>query len=91
MSTPYTPQLLAPTEKAKTVDGYMIEMKGFASVTGSAAMNQRLSEHRARNVTNILLQQGRVPLTRIYLYQGLARIMQKFLAGSNSQRCSSQK
>ena len=61
----YTPQLLALTEKAKTVNGYMIEVKGFASATGSAAMNQKLSEDRAGNVTNILIQQGRVPLTRM--------------------------
>jgi OOP family OmpA-OmpF porin len=61
----YTTQLLALTEKAKTVDGYMIEVKGFASATGSRAMNQKLSEDRASNVTTILLQQGRVPLTRM--------------------------
>lgn len=61
----YTTQLLALTGKAKTVNGYMIEVKGFASATGSAAMNQKLSEDRADNVTTILLQQGRVPLTRM--------------------------
>ena len=61
----YAPKLLALTEKAKTVDGYIIEVKGFASATGNAAMNQKLSEDRASNVTNILLQQGRVPLTRM--------------------------
>jgi OmpA-OmpF porin, OOP family len=61
----YTPQLLALTEKAKTVDGYMIEVKGFASATGNAALNQKLSEDRANTVTNILLQQGRIPLTRM--------------------------
>ncbi len=61
----YNPQLLALTQKAKTIDGYMIEVKGYASATGSAALNQRLSEDRANNVTNMLLQQGRVPLTRM--------------------------
>jgi OmpA-OmpF porin, OOP family len=61
----YTPQLLALTEKAKAVDGYMIEVKGYASATGNAALNQRLSEDRADNVTNILLQQGHIPLTRM--------------------------
>jgi OmpA-OmpF porin, OOP family len=61
----YNSQLLALTEKAKTIDGYMIEVKGFASSTGSAAMNQKLSEDRAHGVTNILIQQGHVPLTRI--------------------------
>lgn len=61
----YNSQLLALTEKAKTIEGYMIEVKGYASVTGSAALNQKLSEDRANNVTNLLLQQGKVPLTRM--------------------------
>ena len=61
----YTSQLLALTEKAKSIDGYMIEVKGYASATGSAAINQKLSEDRANNVTNILLQQGHIPLTRM--------------------------
>jgi OmpA-OmpF porin, OOP family len=61
----YTPQLMALVEKAKTVNGYMIEVKGYASSTGNAASNQKLSEDRASNVTNILLQQGKVSLTRM--------------------------
>jgi OmpA-OmpF porin, OOP family len=61
----YNSQLLALTDKAKTINGYMIEVKGFASATGGAAMNQKLSEDRANNVTNILLQQGKVSLTRL--------------------------
>jgi OmpA-OmpF porin, OOP family len=61
----YTSQLLGLTEKAEKINGYMIEVKGYASATGSAALNQRLSEDRADNVTNILLQQGKVPLTRM--------------------------
>jgi len=61
----YPPQLLALTEKAKTINGYMIEVKGYASSTGNTASNQKLSENRANNVTNILLQQGKTPLTRM--------------------------
>jgi len=61
----YAPQLVALAEKAKNVQGYMIEVKGYASVTGSAATNQQLSEERADSVANILLQQGHVPLTRM--------------------------
>jgi OmpA-OmpF porin, OOP family len=61
----YNSQLLALTNKAKDVNGYMIEVKGYASATGSPAMNQKLSEDRANNVTNFLLQQGKVPLTRM--------------------------
>jgi OmpA-OmpF porin, OOP family len=33
--------------------------------TGSVALNQKLSEDRAQNVTSILLQQAKVPLTRM--------------------------
>jgi outer membrane protein OmpA-like peptidoglycan-associated protein len=61
----YTPQLMALVEKAKPINGYMIEVKGYASSTGNAASNQKLSEDRANNVTNILLQQGKVSLTRM--------------------------
>jgi OmpA-OmpF porin, OOP family len=61
----YTSQLMALVEKAKTINGYMIEVKGYASSTGNAASNQKLSEDRADNVTNILLQQGKAPLTRM--------------------------
>jgi outer membrane protein OmpA-like peptidoglycan-associated protein len=61
----YNSQLGALAEKAKNINGYMIEVKGYASVTGSTALNQKLSEDRAQNVTSILLQQGKVPLTRM--------------------------
>jgi OmpA-OmpF porin, OOP family len=61
----YASQLLALAQKAKTIEGYMIEVKGYASSVGSAALNQRLSEDRASNVTNILLQQANIPLTRM--------------------------
>jgi outer membrane protein OmpA-like peptidoglycan-associated protein len=58
-------QLLALAEKAKTVDGYVIEVSGYASSAGSASLNQKLSEDRASNVTNILIQKGHIPLTRM--------------------------
>jgi OOP family OmpA-OmpF porin len=61
----YNPQLVTLSEKAKTVKGYMIEVKGFASASGSVALNQKLSGQRAENVTNILLQQGHIPLTNL--------------------------
>jgi outer membrane protein OmpA-like peptidoglycan-associated protein len=61
----YNPQLMALVEKAKAINGYMIEVKGYASSTGNAESNQKLSENRANNVTNILLQQGKVSLTRM--------------------------
>jgi OOP family OmpA-OmpF porin len=61
----YNPQLLALADKAKTIDGYMIEVKGYASSVGSASLNQKLSEDRAAAVTNILVQQGHISLTRM--------------------------
>jgi len=61
----YVPQLVALATKAKTINGYMIQVKGYASATGSAALNQKLSEDRANNVTSILLQKGDVPLTNM--------------------------
>lgn len=61
----YNSQLLALAEKAKPIDGYVIEVKGYASSLGSVSLNQKLSEDRSSNVTNILLQQGHIPLTRM--------------------------
>jgi len=61
----YESQLLALTEKAKSVDGYVIEVTGYASSSGSVALNQKLSSDRASNVTNILIQKGHIPLTRM--------------------------
>ena len=61
----YIPQLLGLAEKASSINGYVIEVKGYASEVGSKALNQQLSEDRAGNVTNILVQQGHVALTRI--------------------------
>jgi OmpA-OmpF porin, OOP family len=61
----YTPQLLTLADKAKSINGYMIEVKGYASSVGSVELNQRLSEDRSNEVTNILLQRGHIPLTRM--------------------------
>jgi OOP family OmpA-OmpF porin len=43
----------------------MIQIKGYASAVGSAALNQKLSTQRADNVTNFLVQQCGIPLTNI--------------------------
>jgi OmpA-OmpF porin, OOP family len=61
----YMPQLLTLADKAKSINGYMIEVKGYASSVGSVELNQRLSEDRSNEVTNILLQRGHIPLTRM--------------------------
>jgi outer membrane protein OmpA-like peptidoglycan-associated protein len=61
----YTAPLMALVEKAKTYNGYNIQVKGYASSVGNAAYNQELSEQRAENVSNILVQQGHIPLTNM--------------------------
>ena len=61
----YNAPLLALCEKATTVTGYVIQVKGYASAVGSAALNQKLSQERAANVTEFLEQEGRIPLTNI--------------------------
>ncbi|MGA3315315.1 MAG: OmpA family protein [Candidatus Korobacteraceae bacterium] len=61
----YIPQLQELAKKAETINGYVIQVKGYASSVGSASLNQKLSDDRASNVTNILIQQGHVPLTRM--------------------------
>jgi outer membrane protein OmpA-like peptidoglycan-associated protein len=61
----YTAPLLKLCEKALTVTGYVIQVKGYASAVGSAALNQKLSQERAANVTELLEQEGQIPLTNI--------------------------
>jgi OmpA-OmpF porin, OOP family len=61
----YRPKLIALAEKAKTINGYVIEVKGYASSSGDVALNQQLSEDRAEEVVNILIQEGHIPLTRV--------------------------
>ncbi len=61
----YNAPLLALCQKAMTVTGYVIQVKGYASAVGSAALNQKLSQERAANVTEFLEQQGQIPLTNI--------------------------
>jgi outer membrane protein OmpA-like peptidoglycan-associated protein len=61
----YKPQLLKLAQQAKGVIGYIIQVQGYASKIGSAALNQKLSSERAGNVANFLEQQCQVPLTNI--------------------------
>jgi OOP family OmpA-OmpF porin len=61
----YKPQLVQLSQKAKTINGYVIQVKGYASSVGSAALNQKLSTERADNVTDFLEQKGSIPLTNI--------------------------
>ncbi len=61
----YNSKLTALCQKAKTVTGYVIQVKGYASAVGSVALNQKLSQERAANVTDFLDQQCQIPLTNI--------------------------
>jgi OOP family OmpA-OmpF porin len=61
----YNAELLQLAEKAKTITAYTIQVKGYASSVGSASLNQQLSEDRANNVAQFLMQQGHIPLTNM--------------------------
>ena len=61
----YKPQLLQLAQQAKGITAYIIQVKGYASKVGSAALNQKLSTERAENVTTFLEEQGNIPLTNI--------------------------
>jgi OmpA-OmpF porin, OOP family len=50
---------------ATSLNGYIIEVTGYADATGSAAMNTKLSENRAKAVVIYLVQQGSVPIRHI--------------------------
>jgi OOP family OmpA-OmpF porin len=61
----YKPQLLKLAEQATTITGYVIQVKGYASAVGSAALNQKLSVERANVVSQFLEQDANVPLTNM--------------------------
>lgn len=46
----YKPQLLALAQKALTISAYIIQVQGYASAVGSAALNQKLSMERADSI-----------------------------------------
>jgi len=50
---------------ATGLTGYIIEVTGYADATGSAAMNTKLSEDRAKAVITYLVQQGSIPIRHI--------------------------
>jgi OmpA-OmpF porin, OOP family len=50
---------------ATSQKGYIVEVIGYADSTGSAAMNTKLSEDRAKAVVTYLMQQGEVPMRHI--------------------------
>jgi outer membrane protein OmpA-like peptidoglycan-associated protein len=50
---------------AMSTEGYMIEVAGYTSSTGTKAENQKLSAERAAAVTQYLREKGNVPMRRI--------------------------
>jgi len=48
-----------------STDGYLIEIAGYASKTGTKEVNQQLSEDRASAVANYLRNNGNIPMRRI--------------------------
>jgi OOP family OmpA-OmpF porin len=61
----YQTQLVQLAAQAKGINAYILQVQGYASAVGSAALNQKLSSERANAVTAILLQQGNIPLTNM--------------------------
>ena len=58
-------QLKELANTATGLKGYIVEVMGYADSTGSAAMNTKLSEDRAKTVVTYLMQQGNVPVRHI--------------------------
>ena len=57
--------LQALAAKTKGINGYMVQVAGYASSTGNAAINDKLTDERAQNVIEYLEQTGNVPLYRV--------------------------
>jgi outer membrane protein OmpA-like peptidoglycan-associated protein len=64
--SPEDQQKLSELAQAATgLTGYIVEVMGYADSTGSAAMNTKLSEDRAKAVVTYLIQQGKLPVRHI--------------------------
>lgn len=57
-------QLAELSKSTQGMKGYLIEVQGYASTSGTSTRNQQLSEDRAENIVDFLHQQG-VPLKNI--------------------------
>ena len=55
---------------AAAIPGYMIEIAGYASSTGTKSENERLSDERAAAVTDYLRNTANVPMRRILVPAG---------------------
>jgi outer membrane protein OmpA-like peptidoglycan-associated protein len=55
---------------ASGATGYVIEIAGYTSSTGSAKYNQKLSDERAAAVVHYLIENGNVPIERIVVPVG---------------------
>jgi outer membrane protein OmpA-like peptidoglycan-associated protein len=58
-------QLKQLAETAGGLRGYIVEVVGYADATGSARVNDRLSEDRAKAVISYLVQQCNVPVRHV--------------------------
>jgi OmpA-OmpF porin, OOP family len=65
ISTADLEQLKQLAQTATGLTGYIIEVTGYADSKGSAAMNTKLSEARAKAVVTALMQQGGVPVRHV--------------------------
>jgi outer membrane protein OmpA-like peptidoglycan-associated protein len=66
ISAQYETQLRQLADKARTMNGYSVQIEGHASGVGPYSLNQRLSRLRAEAVA-ALLQQSGVPTTKMFV------------------------
>ncbi len=67
----------------KGTPGYIVEVVGFADPTGSAAMNQELSQKRADAVVTYLLENANIPARRMLTPVGMGT--SRDVAGTTGQ------
>lgn len=63
---------------ALSTDGYLIEIAGYASKTGTVAYNQQLSENRAAAAAQYLRSSANIPLRRIVAPAGYGSLNPDF-------------
>jgi len=61
----YKTELQELAARAKDVNGYVIQVQGYASAVGADALNKKLSMQRADNVAGVLTQSGIPPTNMV--------------------------
>jgi OmpA-OmpF porin, OOP family len=84
-------ELLALAKRAKSHNGYVISVLGYADPTGDAAANERLSDRRAQAVINYIKQSGEVLPGKVLAASAMGEIQVQGAAADTASYASARR